>query len=102
LASNESFRSYFLRENQEDIFFGETVITRHPEKHLEIEEAFKVLSLLSFNKNNSSAQFRRSEFRRLINSITDSTDPGKGFLRPDHPSKASGNQSILNLKTNYE
>lgn len=69
LAADESFQAYVLGRDKNEIVFWETFIGMYPEKQAQIEEAAAILKGLSFQRNNTTAEFKESELNRLLFNI---------------------------------
>lgn len=68
-ATNESFQSYVFRSDEEAIAYWEAFIQQHPEKLAEIQEASRLLSVLTFRHSRIKAQDKLVEVNRLLSSI---------------------------------
>jgi transmembrane sensor len=94
LAANESFQAYAFRLTEEDILFWEKFISTHPEKQSEIDEAVEILSLLSFQKNNTPSQFKEPELNRLLASISGSEHQESFFLSSEDENELAPHPSF--------
>ncbi len=77
-VSDESFVRYFFNENEQDIFFWEEWIALHPEKMKDIEDARKLLGVLS--PRLSQYEFGQ-EMEIIKNHILDSLQLNKPVMR---------------------